>query len=154
MRINGEMHYLWRAVDHQGEVPESFVTKRRDRKAALKFLKKTMKRYGQPSGSLAQWQTEQHLQCQTKPDGGIAKPFRPPSLAGLFGEPGSCCGRTRSTRSHVYAAMHCSWTSSPFDHGGKRVLVYCQSDLSDSSGESHMAFMQKRLRKWPVKNHL
>ena len=48
VKINGETHYLWRAVDHEGEVLESFVTKRRDRKAALKFLKKAMKRYGQP----------------------------------------------------------------------------------------------------------
>ena len=48
MKINGETHYLWRAVDHEGEVLESFVTKRRDLKAALAFLKKAMKRYGQP----------------------------------------------------------------------------------------------------------
>ena len=48
VRINGETHFLWRAVDHEGEVLEVFVTKRRDRKAALKFLKKTMKRYGRP----------------------------------------------------------------------------------------------------------
>ena len=48
VRINGETHYLWRAVDHEGEVLEVFVTKRRDRKAALKFLRKTMKRYGRP----------------------------------------------------------------------------------------------------------
>ena len=48
VRINGETHYLWRAVDHEGEVLESFVTKRRNRKAALKFLRKSMKRYGQP----------------------------------------------------------------------------------------------------------
>ena len=46
VKINGEVHYLWRAVDHEGEVLESFVTKRRDRKAALKFLRKTLKRYG------------------------------------------------------------------------------------------------------------
>ena len=46
MKINGETHYLWRAVDHEGEVLESYVTKRRDRKAALKFRRKTMKRYG------------------------------------------------------------------------------------------------------------
>ena len=46
VKINGEWHYLWRAVDHEGEVLESFVTKRRDRKAALKFLRKTMKRHG------------------------------------------------------------------------------------------------------------
>jgi putative transposase len=49
VRINGETHYLWRAVDHEGEVPESYVTKRRDRKAALKFIKKSMKRYGNPA---------------------------------------------------------------------------------------------------------
>ena len=46
VKINGEQHYLWRAVDHQGEVLERFVTKMRDRKAALKFLKKTLKRHG------------------------------------------------------------------------------------------------------------
>jgi putative transposase len=46
VKINGETHYMWRAVDHEGEVLDAFVTKRRDRKAALKFLKKLMKRYG------------------------------------------------------------------------------------------------------------
>ena len=48
VRINGKTHYLWRAVDHEGEVLEVFATKRRDRRAALKFLKRTMKRYGGP----------------------------------------------------------------------------------------------------------
>jgi len=48
VRINGKTHYLWRAVDHEGEVLEVFATKRRDRRAALKFLKKVMKRYGRP----------------------------------------------------------------------------------------------------------
>ena len=48
VRTNGELHYLWRAVDHEGEVLEAYVTKKRDRKAALKFLKKAMKRYGNP----------------------------------------------------------------------------------------------------------
>jgi putative transposase len=38
----------WRAVDHEGEMLEPFVTKQRDRKAALKFLKKSMKRHGRP----------------------------------------------------------------------------------------------------------
>jgi len=46
VKINGEMHYLWRAVDHEGEVLESFVTKTRDKKAALKFLRKAMRRHG------------------------------------------------------------------------------------------------------------
>ena len=48
VRINGETYYLWRAVDHGGEVLEVFVNKKRDRKAALRFLKRTMKRYGRP----------------------------------------------------------------------------------------------------------
>ena len=47
-RINGKTHYLWRAVDHEGEVLAVFATKRRDRKAALRFLKRAMKRYGRP----------------------------------------------------------------------------------------------------------
>ena len=48
VKINGERHYLWRAVDHEGEVLESFVTKVRDKKAALKFLRKAMRRHGRP----------------------------------------------------------------------------------------------------------
>ena len=46
VKINGETHYLWRAVDHEGEVLEAYVSKHRDRKAALVFLKKIMKRHG------------------------------------------------------------------------------------------------------------
>ena len=46
VKINGERHYLWRAVDHEGEVLESFVTKKRDKAAALAFLKKALKRHG------------------------------------------------------------------------------------------------------------
>ena len=48
VKINGVTHSLWRAVDHEGEVLESLVTKTRDRKAARKFLKKSMKRHGRP----------------------------------------------------------------------------------------------------------
>lgn len=46
VKINGEMHYLWRAVDQEGEVLESYVTKTRDKDAALRFMKKTLKRHG------------------------------------------------------------------------------------------------------------
>jgi putative transposase len=48
MKINSERHYRWRAVDHEGEVLENYVTRRRDRKAALKLIRKSMKNYGQP----------------------------------------------------------------------------------------------------------
>ena len=48
MKLNGEGHYLWRAVDHESEVLEIFVTKMRDKKAALKFLRKAMDKHGRP----------------------------------------------------------------------------------------------------------
>jgi putative transposase len=49
VKIIGERHDLWRAVDHEGEVLESYVTKKRDKKAALKFMKKAMRRHGSPN---------------------------------------------------------------------------------------------------------
>jgi len=49
VKINGETHYLWRAVDHEGEILESYVTKKRDKAAALRFFKKALKRHGSPA---------------------------------------------------------------------------------------------------------
>lgn len=46
VKINGEMRYLWRAVDHEGEALESYVTKTRNKSAALRFLKTALKRHG------------------------------------------------------------------------------------------------------------
>ncbi len=46
VKVNGKRHYPWRAVDHEGEVLEAVVTKRRNKAAALKFLRKLMKRHG------------------------------------------------------------------------------------------------------------
>ena len=48
VKLNGEMVYLWRAVDHEGEILESFVTRTRDKNAALTFIKKSLKRHGSP----------------------------------------------------------------------------------------------------------
>ena len=49
VKVNGERHYLWRAVAHEGEVLESYITKKRDKKAALKFMKKAKRRNGSPN---------------------------------------------------------------------------------------------------------
>ena len=46
VKMNGEMVYLWRAVDHEGEILESYVTKKRDKSAALAFMKMALKRHG------------------------------------------------------------------------------------------------------------
>ena len=48
VKLNGEMVYLWRAVDHEGEILESYVTKKRDKAAAFAFMKKALKRHGSP----------------------------------------------------------------------------------------------------------
>ncbi len=44
-RINGVTHYLWRAVDQEGEALENFVTRKRDKVAAQRFLRKALKRH-------------------------------------------------------------------------------------------------------------
>ena len=45
-RIAGETVYLWRAVDHEGEVLDVLVQRRRDKKAALKLMRKLLKKQG------------------------------------------------------------------------------------------------------------
>ena len=51
VKLNGEMVYLWRAVDHEGEILESYVTKKRDKSAALAFMKRTLKRMAKSTSS-------------------------------------------------------------------------------------------------------
>lgn len=48
VKLNGEMAYLWRAVDQEGEVLESFVSRTRDKKAAITFMKKALRKHGSP----------------------------------------------------------------------------------------------------------
>ena len=48
VKLNGEMVYLWRAVDQDGGVLESYVTRTRDKAAALRFMKEALKRHGSP----------------------------------------------------------------------------------------------------------
>jgi putative transposase len=43
LTINGERHYLWRAVDQDGNVLDILVQRRRDQKAAKKFFRKLLK---------------------------------------------------------------------------------------------------------------
>lgn len=51
VKISGERFYLWRAIDHEGVVLESYVSKRRDRRAAVKALRKLFSRHGSPMKS-------------------------------------------------------------------------------------------------------
>ena len=45
-RIAGETVYLWRAVDHEGEVLDVLVQRRRDKRAALTLMRKLLKKQG------------------------------------------------------------------------------------------------------------
>ena len=81
VKINGEMHYLWRAVDHEGEVLESYVTKTRDKAAALRFMRKALKRHGQAEAIVTdglKWQCQKDC---TASDGSAlrVKPGHAPS---------------------------------------------------------------------------
>lgn len=53
VKITGERPYSWRAVDHEGQGPESFMTKKRGKNAGLQFLKKTLRRHGHAEGMVA-----------------------------------------------------------------------------------------------------
>jgi len=48
VKVNRKMHYLWRAVDREGEALESFRSKLRDKAATTKFIRRTMERHGRP----------------------------------------------------------------------------------------------------------
>ena len=48
VKLNGERVYRWRAVDQEGEILESYITKTRDKDAARRFMKKALKRHGSP----------------------------------------------------------------------------------------------------------
>src|SRR6202161_4820408 len=76
VKVNGKLCYLWRAVDHEGEVLEAGVTARRDKVAALKLLKRIMKTYGGSSQHRHRW------------------------ASGIFGgdERNRCCGRAARGR--------------------------------------------------------
>jgi putative transposase len=46
--VGGEMVSLWCAVNHEGEILESYVTNTHDKAASLRFMKKAQKRHGSP----------------------------------------------------------------------------------------------------------
>ena len=55
VKVNGKLCDPWRAVDHEGEVLEAVATAKRDKAAALKLLKRTMKKYGAPPQHRHRW---------------------------------------------------------------------------------------------------
>jgi putative transposase len=48
IKVKGEWKYLYRAVDKQGQTIDFLLTEHRDKEAALRFLKKAIRRHGLP----------------------------------------------------------------------------------------------------------
>jgi transposase-like protein len=48
VKVNGKLCYLWRAVNDEGEVLEAVASAKRDKAAAVRLLKRIMKKYGRP----------------------------------------------------------------------------------------------------------
>jgi putative transposase len=46
VKINGKQHYLWRAVDQDGEVVDVYLHARRDGAAAKRFFRRLLRRQG------------------------------------------------------------------------------------------------------------
>ena len=90
VKVGGEMRYLWRAVDHEGEVLESFVTKARDKAAALKFIKKALKRHGRPQVGRHRWTAiirrgdERARQCRSSGDRPLVETTAPRTATCCF----------------------------------------------------------------------
>ena len=52
IQINGKQHYLWRAVDQDGEVVDFFLQARRDGAAAKRFFKRLLRSHGEEPGKI------------------------------------------------------------------------------------------------------
>ena len=52
VRIAGKQMYLWRAVDHEGEILDVLVQRRRDKRAALRLMRKLLRQQGFPPRTL------------------------------------------------------------------------------------------------------
>src|SRR5437868_9409115 len=72
VRIAGERMYLWRAVDHEGEVLEMLVQRRRDGRAALRLMRKLLKKQG----------LRRNWFLYLLPGAGVVRPQRDPGSGG------------------------------------------------------------------------
>jgi transposase-like protein len=68
-------------VDHEGEVLEAYVTKKRDKAAALKFLRKVMKRYGKPEVLVTDKRPSYHAAMKVIGNEGRQETGRPQTTA-------------------------------------------------------------------------
>ncbi len=79
VKINGETHYLWRAVDHEGEVLESFVTKTTGSQSSIEIPQEINEAPRTPSypgdrQTSILWRCDEgHRQCRQAGNGPLAE---------------------------------------------------------------------------------
>jgi hypothetical protein len=106
VKVNGKLCYLSRAIDHEGEVLEAVVTAKRDKAAALKLLKRIMKKYGRPrkivtDGLCSYPAARREIGNADRQEGG-----RPPRQQS-GGESSSAVSKTRTSDAAIRSLKHC-----------------------------------------------
>ena len=109
--------YLWRAVDHEGEVLDMLVQRRRDTRAALRLMRKLLKKLGfapkllvtDKLGSYGSAFRKLGLTCPHEQ--GLRKNNRAETPIKLCGDESARCSRFKSSRSaqrflNVHSAVH------------------------------------------------
>jgi putative transposase len=102
VRIGGKRMYLWRAVDHEGEVLDMLVQSRRDSRAALRLMRKLLGK----QGFVPKWLVTdklrsygsafRQLQLTCPHEQGLRKNKRPRIRISLYGdESAKCSGSNR-----------------------------------------------------------
>src|SRR5436305_354587 len=73
IKIAGEKHWLWRAVDQDGTVLDVLVQSRRDKKAAKRLLRKLLKRQGRPPRVLVTDKLASYPAAKQEPTPGVER---------------------------------------------------------------------------------
>src|SRR5436190_11898070 len=106
VRIAGRRMYLWRAVDHEGEVLDLLVQRRRDTKAALRLMRKLLKKQGfapkllitDKLGSYGSAFRQLRLTCPH--DRGLRRTIAPKTLIKSCGDESARCSASNRLASH------------------------------------------------------
>jgi hypothetical protein len=131
LRINGKLHYLWRAVDQDGKVLDILVQSRRHKQAAKKFFRKLLK------GSSVRSTDHRHQQTpQLRGSQGRGHAFHRSSSAERTQQPGGefspAYPRTRTPHGRVQISR--TGAEIPLDLRGNRVVFPSRPTFTDSSG--------------------
>jgi len=81
VRIAGERMYLWRAVDHESEVLDMQVQRRRDTRAAQRLMRKRLKKHNR-GGEFASGSPTTRAQAATVQVGSIRPALPKPARCG------------------------------------------------------------------------